>query len=250
MSAKRNNEIPKSLAILGTAVASGLALALVLSSAPVLGGRDSALAAGTECTGGGGNGGTPSPTPTQSSGPLPGPIQTLLPGQSPSATPSGSASPTATPTGSPTATPTSADMPAPAMTTPGHTASPTASVTGSPTAQPTATPTGQPGGARCESEITIGHDRDRQLFSGRVRSDEAACKRGRRVKLKIDRDGRRDRTVETTTTTRRGLWKAAFPNPRDRRFYAVVTRSTVAGTDGETRCLPDRSRTIRAQNPA
>ena len=205
MSINTKNEIPKSLAVLGSAVVLGVTMALILSSAPAPGG--SALALSTRCTGGtdGGGGGTPTPSATPTETEDPDPIPTLPPigGEE-----------TETPTASPTGSPTSTDG-----------------------------PSGEQ--RRCNSEITIRHDSDRQLFSGAVRSDEAACKRGRRVNLKLDRDGR-DRTVETTTTTRRGKWKAAFPNPRGRRFYAVVTKSSTP----RLVCLPAKSRTIRAQNPS
>ena len=251
MSAKRNNEIPKSLAILGTAVASGLALALVLSSAPVLGGRDSALAAGTECTGGGGNGGTPSPTPTQSSGPLPGPIQTLLPGQSPSPTPSGSPSATASPTGTPSTTPTSADMPDPALTTPGHEGSPTVTPSGTPTGSPSGSPVTSPpeSTTRCESKITLSYSGNRQRFSGEVRSDEVACERGRRVLLKRDRKSGTDRTVATTVTNRRGRYVIPQPDRQGNRFYTKTPRQTVTSRGQEIVCLADRSRSVSTRNP-
>lgn len=227
MSVTTSNEIPKSLAILATAVAGGLALALVLSSAPVLGGRDSALAAGTECTGGGG-GGTPTPTPTQSSGPLPGPIQTLLPGQSPTPSPTGSASPTASPT---------SRMPDPAMTTP------TPSPTGTVTSPPEST-------RKCESRITLSYNGNRQRFSGEVRSDESACERGRRVVLKRDRKTGRDRRVATTVTNRRGAYQIPLPDRRGKRFYAKTPRQTVATADGqEVVCLGDRSRSVSTRNP-
>ena len=247
MSVKRNNEIPKSLAILGTAVASGLALALVLSSAPVLGGRDSALAAGTECTGGGG-GGTPSPTPTQSSGPLPGPIQTLLPGQSPTPTPSGSASATATPTGTPTTTPTSAEMPDPAATTPTPGSStPAGTPTGSPTESPV---TGPPQSTtKCGSRITLSYNGNRQSFNGSVRSDEEACERGRRVLLKRDRKNGRDRTVATTVTNRRGRYTIPLPDRQGTRFFAKTPRQAVTSGRQEIVCMGDRSRTVSTRNP-
>ena len=166
------------------------------------------LAASTRCSGGGGGGG-------------------------------------ATPT--PTPTPTETEDPGPI---PDPTIPPNPLESESPTPTPTATATDGPsgGGTRCDSEITIKHDRARQLFSGVVRSDETACKRGRRVQLRLDRSGR-DRTVETTTTTRRGRWKAPFPNPRGRKFYAQTPQAKVAGPDGQIVCRAARSRTIRAQNP-
>lgn len=229
MSVTSSNEIPKSLAILATAVASGLALALVLSSAPVLGGRDSALAAGTKCTGGGGGGGgTPSPTATQTSGPLPGPIQTLL---SPSPSPTGSASPTASP---------SSRMPDPALTTP--------TPTGSPSESPISPP---PQSTRkCESRITLSYNGNRQRFSGEVRSDETACERGRRVVLKRDRRKGRDRRVAATVTNNRGRYQIPLPDRSGRRFYTKAPRQTVRAADREeVVCLGDRSRTVSTRNP-
>ena len=245
MSVMRNNEIPKSLAILGTAVAGGLALALVLSSAPVLGGRGSALAAGTECTGGGG-GGTPSPTPTQSSGPLPGPIQTLLPGQSPTPTPSGSASATASPTGTPSTSPTN-EMPDPALTTPAPEGSPTGTPTGSPSESPVTSPPEST--TKCESKITLSYSGNRQRFSGEVRSDEVACERGRRVLLKRDRKSGRDRTVATTVTNRRGRYAIPLPDRQGRRFYTKTPRQTITSRGQEIVCLADRSRSVSTRNP-
>lgn len=238
MSINRSSEIPKSLAILATAVASGLGLALILSSAPVLGGSGSALAAGTKCTGGGGGGGTPSPTPTQSSGPLPGPIQTLLPGQTPSPTPSGSASPTA----SPSATPTSRQAPEPVMST--HGATPTASPSESPVTSPPEST------RKCESKITLSYNGNRQRFSGEIRSDESACERGRRVMLKKDRRKGRDRTVATTVTNRRGRYQIPLPDRRGTRFYSKTPRQTVPTRGGqEVVCLGDRSRSVSTRNP-
>lgn len=212
MSVNTNNEIPKSLAILGTALASALALALILSAAPVLGRSDSALAAGTECAGG--TGGTPTPTPTptptQSSGPLPGPVQTLL-----SPSPTGSASPTGTP--SPSGTPTS---PPPEDTT------------------------------KCESRITLSYNGNRQRFSGEVRSDETACERGRRVLLKRDRKSGRDRTVAATVTTRRGRYEIPLPDRNGTRFYTKTPRQAITTGAGEQIvCLGDRSRTVSTRNP-
>ncbi len=172
---KKGRQMSKSLAVLGTAVASAVALALVLSTAPLLGSRGEVAVAGPPRCSGGGDGGsgespTASPTPTQS---RPGPIPTLpLPTGSKTPSPTGSASPSAS------ASPTSPnqDAPNPAATTP--TPTPTGTATTEPVNPPPDSTT------RCESRITIAYAPNRQRFSGEVRSAKAVCERGRRVQLK------------------------------------------------------------------
>lgn len=222
-----------SLAVLGTAVAGALALALVLSSAPLLGQQgDSALAAAPRCSGGdGGGGGSPSPTPTSTSNP--GPLPTLpLPTGSSSASPTGSPSPSEPPE----------QAPAPAMTTP----------VGTPTGSPSETPVNPPPDSttRCESKITIEYNGNRQRFSGEVKSAKRICERGRRVFLKRDRNEGRDPTVATTVTNREGKYQIPLPDRNGRRFYAQTPRQMVTTANGQDIvCKGDRSRSVSTRNP-
>jgi hypothetical protein len=234
----RRDPMSKSLVVLGTAVAGALALALVLSTAPLLGRRGSTAYASTRCTGGGG-GGTPTPTPTTTSTSSPGPLPSLtLPppiGGTPTPTPTGTASPTGSPTASPTTT--SADLPEPAQTTP----------TGAPTSSPT-----EPGPQttrRCDSEITLQYAPNRQRFSGRVKSNEEACTQGRRVQLKRDRKKGRDRTVARTVTNNRGRFQMPLPDRSGRRFYAVTPKQRVVSGGEDVICNSDRSRSVSTKNP-
>ena len=148
---------------------------------------------------------------------------------------SGQASPTPTPTESedpgPVPTEVPSDLPVPI---PGETESP------SPTPSPTSG-----GEERCRSEIGIRYDLERTRFSGGVRSDKAACERGRRVILKLDRSSGKDRTVGTTTTNRRGKWAITHVG-RGKRYYAKTPRQTVVSAGQDVICLGDRSPSIRA----
>ena len=113
---------------------------------------------------------------------------------------------------------------------------------------PTPTPTSTSGGGeteRCRSEINIAYNSAQQRFSGAVRSDKAACERGRRVTLKLDRSGK-DRTVGTTTTTRRGKWTIPFDG-NGKRYYAKAAKRSITRSGGKIVCLGDRSKTIRAR---
>ncbi len=220
-----------SLAVLGTAVASALALALVLSSAPLLGQQgESALAAAPRCSGGGG-GGSPSPTPTSTSNP--GPLPTLP-------LPTGSATPSPTPSGSASPSEPPQQAPAPALTTPTPTGSPSESPVNPPPDSTT----------RCESKITIEYNGNRQRFTGQVRSGKQICERGRRVFLKRDRDEGRDPTVATTVTNREGRYRIPLPDRNGRRFYAQTPRQMVTTAGGQDIvCKGDRSRTVSTRNP-
>lgn len=231
-----SNEIPKSLAVMGSAVASGVVVALILSTAPLLGRQAGpALAAGTECTGGESS---PSPTSTSTGTPLPIPT---LPIPTGSATPSPSGSGTPSPTPSASEPP---DAPAPATTTPQNSPTPGATPSESPASSP-------PPGAtqQCQSKITISYASNRQRFSGEVRSDKRACEAGRRVMLKRDRRSGKDRTVATTVTGRNGGWRLPLPDRSGRRFYARTPRQEVSSEQGQIVCLGDRSRTISTKNP-
>lgn len=242
---KKGRQMSKSLAVLGTAVASAVALALVLSTAPLLGQRGEVAVAGPPRCSGGGDGGsgespTASPTPTQS---RPGPIPTLpLPTGSKTPSPTGSASPSASASPTGASTPNQ-DAPNPAATTP--TPTPTGTATTEPINPPPDSTT------RCESKITISYASNRQRFSGEVRSAKAVCERGRRVQLRRDRDGsRRDPVVARTTTTRRGRYTIPLPDRNGRRFYTKVTRQRAVTRNGnEIVCLGDRSRTVSTKNP-
>ncbi len=227
-----------SLAVLGTAVASALALALVLSSAPLLGQQgESALAAAPRCSGDDGGGGSPSPSPTATSTRPPGPLPTLP-------LPTGSASPSPTGSASPTGSPSPSEPPeqAPAMTTP----------TGSPSGSPSESPVNPPPDSttRCESQITIEYNGNRQRFTGQVKSGKQICERGRRVFLKRDRDEGRDPTVATTVTNREGRYRIPLPDRNGRRFYAKTPRQMVTTAGGQDIvCKGDRSRSVSTRNP-
>ena len=120
---------------------------------------------------------------------------------------------------------------------------PTASSSTSATSSPTGG-TSRPK-TTCDSDVTIRYSDARNRFSGAVRSDENACERGRQVLLKKDRRGTRDRTVDSTLTTRRGTWKIGHRNPEG-RFYARVTQTSKrAANGGRVECNGARSRTIR-----
>jgi hypothetical protein len=229
----RKDPMSKSLAVLGIALTGALALALVLSTAPLLGRRGSSALASTRCTGGGG-GGTPSPTPTSTSTAGPNPIASvtnLLPGSSPSSTPTSTASPSASPTT------TSAELPEPAQTTP----------TGTPSSSPTE-PSPQTT-RRCNSEITLQYASNRQRFSGRVKSDDEACRQGRRVQLKRDRKQGQDPTVARTVTNNRGRYQIPLPDRSGRRFYAFTPRQRAVSGGEDVICNSDRSRSVSTKNP-
>lgn len=220
----QSKETAKSVAVVGGAIATGLAAALVLTSAPVLGGRDSALAAAPRCSGGEG---TASPTPAESD---PGPIPTLP-------LPTGSQSPS--PTGSPSPT-SSSEIPAPAMTTPESTPTPGETPVTSPPDSTT----------KCQTRITLRYRANKQRFSGEVRSGKAVCERGRRVLLKRDRKKGRDRTVATTVSRRRGKYRIPLPDRNGRRFYTKAPRQVVTTASGqEIVCMADRSRSVSTRNP-
>lgn len=79
------------------------------------------------------------------------------------------------------------------------------------------------------SRVTIHLDRDgpKARFFGKVRSERAACERGRRVVLFGQESGAPAQRVDRTRTNRNGFWRirrrVRFPN-----YYAAVKRSEVA----------------------
>ncbi len=124
--------------------------------------------------------------------------------------------------------------------------------TGSPSGSPSQSPVNPPPDSttRCESKITIGYNGNRQRFSGEVRSAKRICERGRRVFLKRDRKGDRDRTVASTVTNSRGKYRIPLPDRNGRRFYAQTPRQTVTTGGGQQIvCKGDRSRSVSTRNP-
>ena len=82
---------------------------------------------------------------------------------------------------------------------------------------------------------------------GHVRSPNANCIEGRKVKLKIDSSGGNDQVIGTATTNAHGRWRirvSGFAGVSLAHFYARVRRQS-EGTAGTIYvCRPDRSRTI------
>jgi hypothetical protein len=94
------------------------------------------------------------------------------------------------------------------------------------------------------SRVTIGADRDRQVFRGRVISSSAHCYVGRTVRVFRARPGR-DLYLTRTFTDEAGRWRAIIPAQRAKRLYARVREETVPpGGVRRARCSGDRSRTI------
>ena len=85
------------------------------------------------------------------------------------------------------------------------------------------------------------------IMHGHVRSPNGNCIEGRKVKLKIDASGGKDRVIGTDTTNANGRWRIrvqGFAGVSLAHFYARVRRQA-EGTAGTIYvCRPDRSRTI------
>jgi hypothetical protein len=98
---------------------------------------------------------------------------------------------------------------------------------------------------RIPSRVTIASNE--LLMHGHVRSPNANCIEGRKVKLKIDTSGGRDQVIGTDTTNARGRWRitvSGFAGVSLAHFYARVRRRA-EGTAGTIYvCRADRSRTI------
>jgi hypothetical protein len=94
------------------------------------------------------------------------------------------------------------------------------------------------------SRVTIGADRDQEVFRGRVISPSAHCYVGRTVRVLRARPGR-DLYLTRTFTDEAGRWRAIIPAQHARQLYARVRAETVPpGGVPRARCSGDRSRTI------
>ena len=85
------------------------------------------------------------------------------------------------------------------------------------------------------------------LMHGHVRSPNHACIEGRKVKLKIDTSGGKDRVIGTDTTNAHGRWRIqvqGFAGVSLAHFYARVRRQAQGAAGTIYVCRPDRSRTI------
>jgi hypothetical protein len=93
------------------------------------------------------------------------------------------------------------------------------------------------GGGDVKSTITISG-----TFEGKVRSSDAACKRGRTVIVKRVKSGP-DRVVGQDFTNDSGAYRVSAQNPSG-RFYALVTRKAGGASSGG-KCLKARSKKVR-----
>lgn len=191
-------------------------------------GTPSAQAA--QCRGGGGS---PSPSPSASpsggGGINPTAILTLLPGGGGS--PSSSASGSPRPSGSPSPRPSGAS-PSNTQTSNEEEQRKREIV---PVLQQDQT---------CKSTITISYSQRKKAFGGRVKSEAAECKGGRKVQVKKFKRGK-DPTVGRAVTNARGVYTVPSPNARG-RFYAVAAKANVENDEGgTTTCQAARSKTIR-----
>jgi hypothetical protein len=192
-----------------------LVVALAMAAAVILlnTGTIPSSAAAAECGGGGGGGGTPSGTPTAS----------------PSSTGGGGVNPTSILTN-----------------LPGGGGSSSAPPSGTPTSSPTS---GGGGSVDCSSKITIKFDPagpqegSKASFFGKVTSDSSTCIKGRNVVVK--KDARRDKTVGTTVTNRKGVWRVPV-RKAEGKYYAKTPARRIVEKDGtEVNCGAAKSKSIK-----
>ncbi|CAN5547699.1 hypothetical protein BH20ACT23_BH20ACT23_22470 [soil metagenome] len=94
------------------------------------------------------------------------------------------------------------------------------------------------------SKITL--NKNRKRWSGKVSSRDDRCESGRTVRLKKMREGRRDKTVRTTTTNETGAYRMRYKANKG-RYYAQVARMQFAEDINTVVCQGARSRTIRVR---
>src|SRR5688500_1002270 len=103
---------------------------------------------------------------------------------------------------------------------------------------------------KCGSEISINYrgptrkNPERREFAGKVRSAEDACEAGRKVIVKKDRKGKKDRTIGTTITNQRGSWSRPVKRANG-KYYAQTPQERVPSDSGRVTCGADKSPTVK-----
>jgi hypothetical protein len=78
-------------------------------------------------------------------------------------------------------------------------------------------------------------------------SKASECKAGRAVKV-FEEKGKKDPTVGTAITNRKGKWKEPFPNA-DGKYYAKTGKANQVAENGDKIvCGPATSKTITAKS--
>jgi len=102
---------------------------------------------------------------------------------------------------------------------------------------------------KINSKVTI---QSRSLvFHGKVRSPNAGCRGGRKVKLKRVVSGGRDQVVGKDTTDNRGRWRITPQGSAGislAHFYARVRRQSQGAAGTIFVCRADRSRVVGANS--
>jgi hypothetical protein len=103
---------------------------------------------------------------------------------------------------------------------------------------------------QCDSAVTIKYDPPgpqegaKAGFSGAVKSGSATCIKGRNVLVRRDA-GRRDKTVGTAVTNKKGKWKLPVQKASGKYYASTPSRRVVEKDGTEVNCGAAKSKTIK-----
>ena len=138
------------------------------------------------------------------------------------------------PTSSPSPSPTESEEPFPPSIPP---------ILPEETESESPSPTETTGGEarNCSSDISLKYKN--KTFSGSVKSQEDECEVGRKVVLKKKKKGR-DRTIETTLTSRKGAYEMPVAKAKG-KYYTKTPKENVSADDGPVNCGAAKSNTVK-----